>query len=241
MSQMERDHSAGAAPSRRQERRAATLNEIKEQAWRQIDEKGPQSLSLREISRSMRMSSAALYRYYPSRDELLKELSYDAFVSQAQALRESLVRLPGGSLREQIAALGITYRRWAIENPVRFGLIYGPAVPGFQQDWAELVPAAQRGLTMLLELLQAGLDQGLLRLPAHMPELPAGLQASLAALVQSRGYPFGPQTLYLGLVIWARIHGLVSLELNGQLGFLVPDTEAFYRYELAANLSGLQA
>ena len=47
-------------PSRREERREATLQEIKDLAWQQMAENGPASLSLREISRRMRLSSAAI-------------------------------------------------------------------------------------------------------------------------------------------------------------------------------------
>jgi AcrR family transcriptional regulator len=225
--------------SRREERRNATLQEIKDHAWRQMEEKGPAALSLREISRAMRMSSAALFRYYRSRDELLKALSSDAFQSQVDALEAS--QAPGAPLLDQVVRLGMAYRDWAVQNPIRFALVYGSPIPGYQPDWDELVPVAQPGLMILLGLIQAGLDQGLLRLPPTLPNLPSVIQAGLLALIQARQYPISLQTLYLGVVIWARIHGLISLELNGQLGILVPDPAGLYRYEVEALVADLKA
>jgi AcrR family transcriptional regulator len=224
--------------TRREERRSATLQEIKELAWRQMEENGPAALSLREISRDMRMSSAAIFRYFRSRDDLVNALNADAFQSQVDALERSLQ--PDTPLFEQLIALGIAYREWAVQNPVRFALVYGSPIPGYQPDWTALVPIAQRGLMVLLGLIQAGFDQNLLRCPSALPRFPAALQSSLQDLIQSREYPFTPQTLYLGIVIWSRIHGLISLELNGQLSILISEPESLYRYEVETFVYGLK-
>jgi hypothetical protein len=144
-------------------------------------------------------------------------------------------------LLDQIVQLGTAYREWAVQNPIRFALVYGSPIPGYQPDWETLVPVAQRGLMILLSLIQSGLDQGRLRLPPTLPELPPGLQDGFAALIQARQYPISTQTLYLGIVIWARIHGLISLELNGQLAILLPDPAGLYRYEVEALISNLKA
>src|SRR6266542_615770 len=78
---------AGSPPlSRRDERRLANLAEIKTIARRQLAEHGPAGVSLREISREMRMASSALYRYFASYDELITALCVDAYESVADAL-----------------------------------------------------------------------------------------------------------------------------------------------------------
>jgi AcrR family transcriptional regulator len=70
---------APSTKSRREERRDATLAEIKQAAWQQLATGGAENLSLRAISRQMRVSSPALFRYFPNREALLNALSQDAF------------------------------------------------------------------------------------------------------------------------------------------------------------------
>jgi AcrR family transcriptional regulator len=226
--------------TRREERREATIEEIKDLAWKQMAENGPTNLSLRQISADMRMSSAALFRYFPNRKALLMALSYDAFQAQVGALNAVMESSAGQSSSERLMALGIAYRRWAVENPIQYALVYGTPVPGFQPDWNELVPVAQGGLVFLLQLLQAGITGGSLALPAHWPPFPAGLQQHLERIIAERSYPFSMQALYLGIIIWSRIHGLVSLELNGQLNILVQDPDELFRYEVEIFLQALK-
>ena len=60
------------AASRRDRVRAATIEEIKETARRLLVTKGPEAVSLRAIAREMGMTAPALYRYFGSREDLLR-------------------------------------------------------------------------------------------------------------------------------------------------------------------------
>ena len=77
------------APRTARERaRAELTREIKEEARRQLASVGADGLSLRAGARELGMVSSALYRYYPSRDDLLTALiidAYDALGSVAEA------------------------------------------------------------------------------------------------------------------------------------------------------------
>jgi AcrR family transcriptional regulator len=73
-------------PNRREKRRAATVDEIRATAWKQIGEMGAASLSLRGIAREMGMTAPALYRYYKDRDALVTALLVDAFTAFGNAL-----------------------------------------------------------------------------------------------------------------------------------------------------------
>ena len=53
--------------------------EIKDAARRQLAEVGSAALSLRAVARELGMVSSAVYRYFPSRDELLTALIVDAY------------------------------------------------------------------------------------------------------------------------------------------------------------------
>lgn len=224
--------------TRREERRNATIDEIKAAAWEQMARNGPSAISLREISRTMKMSSAAIYRYFSSQADLLGALSRDALLSQIDSLsasiKDSQEDVPGRLIR-----LGVEYRRWAVENPVRYMLVHGSPIPGYKQDWNELIPILQRGLDILLSLLQEGLAKGQLRIPAGN-QLGSELTEKLQSIIQARKYDMEPYVLYLGIVIWSRVHGMVSLEINGQLELLVSTPDELYRSELEMLVKNLQ-
>ena len=54
--------------------RAATMEEITATARRLLVEQGPDAASLRAIARAMGMTAPGLYRYYSSREELLRHV-----------------------------------------------------------------------------------------------------------------------------------------------------------------------
>src|ERR1700753_3028344 len=77
-----------ASQTARQRARAELTREIKQEARRQLGAAGAQQLSLRAVARQLGMVSSALYRYFPSRDDLLTALiidAYDALATAAQA------------------------------------------------------------------------------------------------------------------------------------------------------------
>src|ERR1041385_8262239 len=73
-----------AATTARERARAQITLEIKEEARRQRAAEGAQQLSLRAVARALGMVSSALYRYFPSRDDLLTALIIDAYDSVGQ-------------------------------------------------------------------------------------------------------------------------------------------------------------
>src|SRR5512133_2933441 len=66
-------------PTARDRVRAELTAEITDAARRQLAEVGAAALSLRAVARELGMASSAVYRYFPSRDELLTALIVDAY------------------------------------------------------------------------------------------------------------------------------------------------------------------
>lgn len=221
--------------SRREQQREATLEEIKDLAWQQMADNGPAKLSLRQITRQMRMSSAAIFRYFPNRDALLDTLTEDAFLSQDAALEASQEGNGHQSPERQLLALAEAYRQWAMDHPAQYMLIYGTPIPGYQPDWGRLLPAASRGLTLFLEIFESGRRAGQLTLPVD--QLSPDLKRHLEGVISERDYPVSPQALYLAIAAWARLHGVVSLELIGQLGLVTGDPALFFRQEVDSLLA----
>ncbi len=69
----------------RERARAELTREIKDEARSQLAAEGPQRLSLRSVARELGMVSSALYRYFPSKDDLLTALIVDAYDSLGAA------------------------------------------------------------------------------------------------------------------------------------------------------------
>ncbi len=73
----------------RERARAELTGEIKAEARRQLAARGAQQLSLRAVARELGMASSALYRYFPSRDDLLTSLIIDAYDAPRRKRREA--------------------------------------------------------------------------------------------------------------------------------------------------------
>ena len=75
--------------TRRDRMRAATMEEITTTARRLMVEQGPDAASLRAIAREMGMTAPGLYRYYSSREELLRHVPTVVFVDEKNRIRRS--------------------------------------------------------------------------------------------------------------------------------------------------------
>ncbi|NUL30281.1 helix-turn-helix transcriptional regulator, partial [Streptomyces lunaelactis] len=67
---------------------------IKDEARKQLAAEGAAKLSLRAVARELGMVSSALYRYFPSRDELLTALIVDAYDAVGAAAETALAAAP---------------------------------------------------------------------------------------------------------------------------------------------------
>jgi len=64
--------------------RAELTREIAEVARRHLASEGAAALSLRAVARELGMASSAVYRYFPSRDDLLTRLIVEAYDAHDQ-------------------------------------------------------------------------------------------------------------------------------------------------------------
>src|SRR3954451_1809568 len=128
--------------------RAALTEEIKATARRQLAEVGAPALSLRAVARELGMVSSAVYRYFPSRDDLLTALIVDAYDAVGTAAEEAMAGAAGG-IEQRWLVLARTLRRWAIDHPHDYALVYGSPVPGYRAPEGTIGPAARVSLVAL--------------------------------------------------------------------------------------------
>jgi AcrR family transcriptional regulator len=200
-----------SAPSRRDRLRAQTLAEIREHGFAQLAEGGPAALSLTGIAKAMGMSGPALYRYFASRDDLLVALVEESYEDLADTLTEVAYRTRSGTPEERLRAALNGTRQWALSQPHRYRLVFGSSYGSGELDPDRIIPPAQRAMEIVL---------------AALSELgPAGRAATVSdselrrELVHwgngSEDSPHDPRVLLLGLLAWTRIHGVISLEIEG--------------------------
>jgi AcrR family transcriptional regulator len=207
---------------------------IKETAWKQIAEHGAPTLSLRAIARELGITAPAIYNYFPRRDDLVTALIVDAFTSLGESQKDTVRSLPEDDLPARLTTLGLAYRDWAITYPQRYLLIFGTPIPGYKAPADITVPAAAWALVPLIETIQAISTAGRLRVEQSAPLTPQ-LSFMLEAWSQFTG-GIDVEVLYLALVIWSRVHGLVSMEIGDQIPSFITDPGEVFRREIATLL-----
>jgi AcrR family transcriptional regulator len=128
-------------PTARERVRAELTAEITEAARRQLAEVGAAALSLRAVARELGMASSAVYRYFPSRDDLLTRLIIDGY-DDLGAAAEAADR-PSAAPAERWLTVCRAVRDWAKAHPHEYALLYGSPVPGYEAP-KDTVPAASR-------------------------------------------------------------------------------------------------
>jgi AcrR family transcriptional regulator len=210
--------------------RNATVAEIKQRAWAQVAEGGASAVSLRAIARQMGMTSSALYRYFDSHEQLLRELVTDGFASLADTLEaaESENEDRPATAAERFTHVTRAHRRWALEHQTEYALIFGTSMRELKhQGDLNMREQHRRGVAVLFRVMLAGLAAGELdpnRLPALRPEL----EAKLTDWRSELELPFSPEALAGCLFAWTQLHGSLGIELFGHLPpVLMPGEELF--------------
>ncbi|MER7856253.1 TetR/AcrR family transcriptional regulator [Streptomyces bacillaris] len=213
----------------RERARVEVTAAIKDEARKQLAAEGAAKLSLRAVARELGMVSSALYRYFPSRDELLTALiidAYDAIGEVAESARAAADRArpqPAPYAERWVAVAGAV-REWALAHPHEYALIYGSPVPGYSAPMDTVGPASRVGMVFIGLLRDAFRADGL-AVPPLAPEL-RGEAERIAAEIA----PDLPPAAALALVAaWAQLFGLISFELFGQFNRMVEAREAFFR------------
>jgi AcrR family transcriptional regulator len=203
--------SSDAALSRRERIRADTLAEIREHGFAQVAEGGPGALSLNGIAKAMGMSGPALYRYFASRDDLLVALVEESWADIADTLTEAAKRTQSATPEERFRAALTATREWALSQPHRYRLVFGSSYGSGKVDPERIVPPSQRAMEVVLAALS---EWG----PAEQAATVHDAELSRQLVHWGNGSadpPRDPRVLFLGLLAWTRIHGVISLEIEG--------------------------
>ncbi|MBE7323832.1 TetR/AcrR family transcriptional regulator [Nocardioides sp. Y6] len=196
-------------PTPRQLAREANIARIKELALEQLAAEGAAGLSLRAVARELNLVSSAIYRYYPSRDDLVTDLVLDAYADLAAAVEQAVAAARPG--RGEWVAACEALRAWARRQPHRYALVYGSAIPGYEAPGTTVAPAVRVLRALALPVVRALGGRN----PEGLPAPGAELRTQLDQVAEGLEVDATPAVLLSLVHAFARLQGLVGLELNG--------------------------
>jgi AcrR family transcriptional regulator len=199
---------------------------IKDEARAQLAADGAAKLSLRAVARELGMASSALYRYFPSRDDLLTALIIDAYDMVGEAAERALAAAPPPRPPlERWLAVCHAVREWALAHPHEYALIYGSPIPGYAAPASTVGPASRVALTLITVIADTH-ARGDLAPPAggHPGEM---VTADLARMIPADAAPALVEA-------WNALFGLISFELFGHFHGVVRDPGEFLTRTMTA-------
>ena len=204
--------------------------QIKETAWKQIAEFGAPALSLRAIARELKISAPAIYNYFPDRDALVTALIIDAYTSFGDSQLDARDAVPERDLPGRLNAIGMAYRTWAMNHPQRYQLIFGTPLPGYEAPTLEVLPSAARSLSALVSVIEQLRLHGKLNVTTF-PKVKEEYKFEFETW-KTHGGDVDVLSLSVAMIIWSRVHGIVSLEIAGNLPPFGASGNDLYLFEM---------
>lgn len=194
-------------------RRVRNRQAILDAALAIIRDEGIAALNMRSLAAATDYSPAALYEYFPGKDEIVEAVRRQGYDLLTAEMAKADAALP---VADYLVDLGLAYICFAVENPDHFLLMFTQAPPG---PPAELPPEAltQGGSSyhLLFGAIERGIEAGVFR-----PRPGFGL-------------------IEMAYGAWALVHGLAMLRVTSLRGFPI-DFDSGGREALAAFAHGLQ-
>ena len=202
---------------KRQDARDRIESQIIELGRRHLVTEGAAGLSLRAIARDLGMVSSAVYRYVASRDELLTLLLVDAYSELADAVDDA--GACEASWRDRLFVMARATRRWAVDHPASWALLYGSPVPGYRAPADRTVGPGTRVVGALFGAVAAGIANG----DISSSEVVVGqrLSSDFDRVREKFEFSGDDSAVAKCFLLWAGLIGAISLEVFGQYG---PDT-----------------
>jgi AcrR family transcriptional regulator len=151
----------------------------------QIKEVGVEKLSLRGIARTVGVSQTAPYRHFRDKNELLAEIATQAFLDLYTTTSKDI--RDDKSASDNIKVTGSTYLAFAIDNPEKYKLMFGPSIQ-CRSDYPKMVSAGDTLFNVLIGQVERGITEGIFL----------------------EGCP-----MVLANTLWTHAHGLASLTIDG--------------------------
>lgn len=168
-----------------------------QEALRTIEKDGVASLTLRTVGEKLGVSRTALYRHFADKSALLAAVATEGFRTLREQTQLAWDAQDGG--RKGLEAMGSAYVRFAVAHPSHYRVMFG----GYVRNAAPDSDLAREGAGAFQVLVNAIVSQ------------------------QKDGQIRGDNPLALAQYIWANVHGIAMLAIDGQLKQPVDDVIRF--------------
>jgi AcrR family transcriptional regulator len=171
-----------------------------EEALRSIEANGVEGLTVRAVGAKLGVSRSALYRHFSDKQALLAAVAREGFRTFRLALSDAWERHGRGIAGFE--AQGAAYLRFAREHPAHYRVMFGRFIESCRKD------------------------------PDVMKEAVGALQVLVDALIelQREGLARQEDPQMLARFIWAQVHGISMLAIDGQLRGEHASSDALNRY-----------
>jgi AcrR family transcriptional regulator len=223
---------SSSPPTRRAQRREATLAEIRGTARALLAESGPDAVTLRGIAARLGMAPAGVHYYYASRDDLLTAVITAAFDELAAATAAAAGTGGPHCARTQAwTGAALAYRAWAMASPELFQLAHSATATRLKSR-PGLLEAKNRAVRALTDPLAAAVASGEIALPASTAISPA-LRGQLQRYAAAAAVTSDPHLQLFLLQAYTLVHGAVVLAATGSLPRELLEDDSLFRAQLA--------
>jgi AcrR family transcriptional regulator len=229
---VEEEADAVGTVSRRDRVRAATTEEIKQVARKILVDEGPDAVTLRAIAREMGMTAPALYRYFGSHQELIRNVIGDIFLEIGGDIQAAIDAAAPDGITAKFGAGAREFRRWSLGHQREFGLLFGTPVPGLDLKHTDIADECGRKFTdtFLALFLELWLKRPF---PVREPEeIDPDLRSQLERYRDELGADLPIGAILSFVYCWTRLYGMVSLEVFGHLSWILDDGEPMFELML---------
>jgi AcrR family transcriptional regulator len=181
-----------------------------DQALRHIETEGVETLTVRGVGAKLGVSRSALYRHFSDKQALLAAVAREGFRAFRLALSDAWER--NGRGIAGFEAQGAAYLQFARGHPAHYRVMFGRFIESCRKD-PEVVKEAAGAFQVLVDALLE---------------------------LQGRGLASGEDPQMLALCIWAQVHGLSMLAIDGQLRGAHASIDALNRYAVQRIVDLLQ-
>ncbi|MFJ3710763.1 MULTISPECIES: TetR-like C-terminal domain-containing protein [unclassified Streptomyces] len=204
---------------------------LRRAALGRLPERRRVALGLDGLAQEAGVEQGLAHEEFPGEWDLLSDLvlgAYNAMSDAAEAGAER-ARAEGVGLLGRWTAICLGVRRWALDHPDEYTLIWGSPVPGYVAP-PETMVAGARTVLALLGTLREAQETGVLDTYAGDPEPSEGMRRNIAPLAEGLLSGLPDQTIARLLTAWTQLHGMVGFEVNGHIAGVAADPEAFFAH-----------
>jgi AcrR family transcriptional regulator len=170
---------------------------------------GPGGLTVRAVAAEAGIAPMGVYNRLGGKDGLVDALLIKGFDRLRAAVDAAINDTAEPSMRARLLACGRNYRRFALDNPHFYAIMFEDAIP-HSRDNEEVGEHARAAFGALVRAVELAAAAGVLD---------------------------APDPVEAAQQIWSAVHGAVALELKGLV--LTPDPQYTYRASLTTIFRGM--